>query len=192
MQCEEGKLHQNTEFCRVDIQPLKQEYGDSEIGRLIVTTFNNPWYYMLRFDIRDLARIDSSGECACGRNSGIILSAIEGRAISLTLACDGKPVTLRTLDDAMGVMTDIDEYRLDQVGSARYVLTLVSQNPAKKNLTADATDILRRVYGEKAEITVQYAKALSPEDSGKYSIARAVFPINVEDFLDADCLVKVS
>jgi phenylacetate-coenzyme A ligase PaaK-like adenylate-forming protein len=192
MQCEEGKFHQNTEFCRVDIQPLKQEYGNSEIGRIIVTTFNNPWYYMLRFDIRDLARIDSSGKCACGRNSGIILSAIEGRAISLTLTCDGKPVTLRTLDDAMGALTDIDEYRLDQVDFTRYVLTLVSQYPAKDNLTADATDILRSVYGEKAEVSIKYAEALSPEDSGKYSIARAVFPINVEDFLDEDYLVRVS
>jgi len=192
MQCEEGKFHQNTEFCRVDIQPLNQEYGDSEIGRIIVTTFNNPWYYMLRFDIRDLARIDTSGECACGRNSGIILSAIEGRAISLTLTCDGKPVTLRTLDNAMGALTDIDEYRLDQVGPTSYILTLVSQNHSKDNLAADAKDILRSVYGEKAEISINYAEALSPEDSGKYTIARAVFPINVEDFLDEHYLVKES
>jgi phenylacetate-coenzyme A ligase PaaK-like adenylate-forming protein len=190
MQCEEGKFHQNTEFCRVDIQPLKQEYGDSEIGRIIVTTFNNPWYYMLRFDIRDLARVDNSGKCACGRNSGIILSAIEGRAISLTLTGDGKPVTLRTLDDAMGNLTDIDEYRLDQVDSTRYIVTLVSQNPARDNLTAEAEDIVRKVYGDKAEISVRYAESLSPEDSGKYSIARAVFPINIEDFLDEDYLVK--
>ncbi|MBN2075022.1 MAG: hypothetical protein JW762_05680 [Dehalococcoidales bacterium] len=192
MQCEEGKFHQNAEFCRVDIQPLKQEYGDSEIGRIIVTTFNNPWYYMLRFDIRDLARIDSSGKCACGRNSGIILSAIEGRAISLTLTCDGKPVTLRTLDDAIGALTDINEYRLDQVDSTRYILTLVSQNPAKDILAANAGDILRNVYGDKAEISVQYAESLSPEDSGKYTIARAVFPINVEDYLDEEYLVKGS
>jgi phenylacetate-coenzyme A ligase PaaK-like adenylate-forming protein len=192
MQCEEGKFHQNTEFCRVDIQPLKQEYGDPDIGRIIVTTFNNPWYYMLRFDIRDLARIDKSGECACGRNSGIILSAVEGRAISLTLTCDGKPVTLRTLDNAMGILTDIDEYRLDQVDLTRYNLTLVSHNPAKDNLSTDARDILRNVYGEKAEISVTYAEALSPEDSGKYTIARAVFPINVEDFLDEDFPVRVS
>ena len=192
MQCEEGKFHHNTEFCRVDIQPLKQEYGDPDIGRIVVTTFNNPWYYMLRFDIRDLVRIDNSGECACGRNSGIVLSAIEGRAISLTLTCDGKPVTLRALDDAMGELTDIDEYRLDQVDSTRYILTLVSQNPARDNLTVNATDILRNVYGQKAEVSVKYADALSPEDSGKYSIARAVFPINVEDFLDEHYLVKDS
>ena len=190
MQCEEGKFHQNSEFCRVDIQPLKPECGDPEIGRIIVTTFNNPWYYMVRFDIRDLARIDNSGTCECGRNSGIILSAIEGRAISLTLTVDGKPVTLRTLDNAMGALTDIDEYRLDQVDFTTYNLTLVSENPAKDNLAADAADILHSIYGEKVEISVKYAEALSPEDSGKYSIARAVFPINVENFLDEDYLVK--
>jgi len=42
MQCEHGSFHQNTDFCRIDFQPLKPEYGGPFLGRILVTTFNNP------------------------------------------------------------------------------------------------------------------------------------------------------
>ncbi|MFC1920121.1 hypothetical protein ACFLYQ_00170 [Chloroflexota bacterium] len=184
MQCEEGKFHQNTDFCRVDIQPLKTEHGGPDIGRLLVTTFNNPWYYIVRFDIRDLVHIDSEGKCACGRDSGIILSAIEGRAISLTLTCDGRLVTLRKLDNAISVLDDIEEYSLEQVSATEYDLYLVSRRQDKNKLSGEASDILRELYGDKAQISVIYKKALSPADSGKYSIARATFPIDINGFLE--------
>jgi phenylacetate-coenzyme A ligase PaaK-like adenylate-forming protein len=190
MQCEEGKFHQNSEFCRVDFQPLKEEHGGPSVGRLLVTTFDNPWYCMVRFDIRDLVHIDETGECPCGRNSGIILSAVEGRAISLTLTCDGRLVTLRRLDDAMGALEDLDEYRLEQLSARAYELQLVSSREDREKLSEEAAGILREVYGKEAEVRLIYKDALSPEDSGKYSIARANFPINAEDYLDEKHFTK--
>ncbi len=190
MQCEEGKFHQNADFCRVDFQPLKPEHGGPDVGRILVTTFDNPWYYIVRFDIRDLVHIDSERECACGRKSGFILSAIEGRAISLTLSCHGRLITLRQLDNAMGVLDGIEEYRLEQVSATSYVLYLVSHRSDKDKLIGEASGILKEVYGKEAQISVIYRDALSPEDSGKYTIARANFPINVEDFLDNRYVIK--
>lgn len=190
MQCEEGKFHQNSEFCRVDFQPLKSEHGGPFVGRILVTTFNNPWCYMLRFDIRDLVRVDEDGKCSCGRNSGLILSAIEGRAISLTLTCEGRLVTLRELDDALSVLNSIDEYRLEQVSKKAYDLHLVSKRPDKSRLTEEASQILKELYGEEAKVSVIYEDVLSPEDSGKYSIAKALFPINLESYLDERYIIK--
>ncbi len=184
MQCEEGKFHQNSEFCRVDFQPLKSEHGGPLLGRILVTTFKNPWYYMVRFDVRDLVRVDEEGECPCGRNSGYILTAIEGRKISLTLTCDGRLVTLRELDNSMGVLNGVDEYRLVQVTAGEYDLYLVSKQQDRGRLTREAIEILRNLYGREAKVSVIYEDALSPEDSGKYAIAKALFPINIEDYLD--------
>ena len=96
MQCEAGKFHQNSKSCRVDFQPLKPEHGGPLVGRILVTIFNNPWYYMIRFDIGDLVCVDEEGTCSCGRDSGYILSAVEGRVSSATLTTDGRLVTLRT------------------------------------------------------------------------------------------------
>jgi phenylacetate-coenzyme A ligase PaaK-like adenylate-forming protein len=190
MQCEEGKFHQNSEFCRVDFQPLKVEYGGPDVGRILVTTFNNPWYYILRFDVRDMVRIDREGRCACGRNSGFILSAIEGRTISLTLTCNNRPVTLRQLDDVLGFLPGIDEYRLEQTSSKNYDLYMVSHRPDKNSITREAIDILKELYGKEAEVSVIYRDSFSPEDSGKYAIAKTSFPINIEDYLDKSYLVE--
>jgi phenylacetate-coenzyme A ligase PaaK-like adenylate-forming protein len=184
MQCEKGKLHQNTEFCRVDFEPLKKEHGGPNIGRILVTTFNNPWYYMLRFDVKDLARVDEEGKCACGRNSGMILEAIEGRNISLTLTTEGRLVTLREADNAISSLDGIDEYGLEQVSKKEYRLRLVSGRTDKNRLTEESTRLLKNLYGREAEITVNFEDALFPESSGKYSYAKALFPINLDDYLD--------
>jgi phenylacetate-coenzyme A ligase PaaK-like adenylate-forming protein len=184
MQCEEGKFHQNSEFCRVDFQPLKSEHGGPQLGRILVTTFNNPWYYMVRLDVGDLARLDEEDRCPCGRDSGFIASAIEGRFTNATLTCEGRLVTLRRLDDALDALVDIDEYRLEQTSPGAYVLHLASRRKDRDKLSAEAAEILRRLYGNEAEISVVYEEALSPEDSGKYCLAKTLFPLEIEPFLD--------
>ena len=184
MQCEAGKLHQNSKSCRVDFQPLKKEHGGPNTGRMLVTTFNNPWYYMLRFDVGDFARLDEEQKCACGRDSGFIVSAIEGRWTNVTLTCDGRLVTLYRLDKAISQLQDIDEYRLEQPSLGTYTLYLVSRRGDRNNLEKEAVTILRSVYGNKAKISIEYPEFLAPEDSGKYCLAKALFPLKIEDYLD--------
>ncbi len=184
MQCEAGKFHQNSEYCRVDFQPLKREHGGPDISRVLVTTFNNPWYYMLRFDVGDFAHIDKEQKCSCGRDSGFIVDTIEGRWTNVTLTCDGKLVTLRRLDDTLSALNNIDEYRLEQSAPGTYNLYLASQRQDKDKLTKEATETLRVIYGDKASISVVYQDFLSPEDSGKYCLAKMLFPLNIVNYLD--------
>ncbi len=183
MQCEQGKFHQNSQFCRVDFQPLKLEHGGPLLGRILVTTFNNPWYYLVRFDVGDLARIDEEGKCPCGRDSGLILEAIEGRVTNVTLTCSGRLVSLRKLDKALSVLEDIDEYRLEQARQGVYHLYLASQRPDKDRLKQQASEILKRLYGQDAEVRVIYQDAIPPESSGKYSLAQTLFPLEIENYL---------
>ena len=184
MQCEAGKFHLNSEFCRVDFLPLKAEHGGPQLGKILVTTFNNPWYYIVRFDVGDLARLDKEGFCDCGRDSGFIVANMEGRQANLTLTVDGRLVTLREADDIINTLSNIDGYKLEQVTPQEYTLYLVSRRRDKKRLTAEAIDSLRNLYGKNARITVTYREDLSPEDSGKYSLARTLFPLNMDDYLE--------
>ena len=184
MQCEAGKFHQNSQFCRVDFQPLKPEHGGPNTGRILVTTFNNPWYYMVRFDVGDFARLDEEQKCACGRDSGFIVSAIEGRWTNVTLTCDGRLVTLHKLDDTLSKLEDIDEYRLEQPSSGVYTLYLVSRRRDRDNLGKEAKEILHGIYGKAARISIEYPAYLSPEDSGKYCLAKTLFPLKIDDYLD--------
>jgi len=184
MQCEQGKFHQNTEYCRVDFQPLKPEHGGPYLGRILVTTFKNPWYCIVRFDVGDLIRIDESGDCRCGRNSGLTLSAIEGRTNDVTLTCSGRLVTMRELDNALNGLEDVDEYQLRQETPETYRLRLVTQHADRKALSRQTTEALKRLYGDNAEIVVSYEKGIRQESSGKYRVSGALFPINIEEFID--------
>jgi len=184
MQCEAGKFHQNTDFCRVDFQPLKKEHGGPSLGRLLVTTFDNPWYYMLRFEVGDLGRIDESGKCECGRDTGMILSAIEGRAASATLALDGRLVTARELDSVIGGIEGVDEYRLDQTASGRYELHLASLRSDAAGLDNEVVSALKRLYGKHSCVTVVREDEIAPESSGKYCVAKNYRPVDIEQYLD--------
>jgi phenylacetate-coenzyme A ligase PaaK-like adenylate-forming protein len=188
MQCEEGKFHQNSDSCRVDFQPLKPEHGGHGIGRILVTSLNNPWYHIIRFDVGDLVHLDESGECPCGRNSGIILSAIEGRVAAATLTLAGRLVTLRELDNVIGGLAGVDEYRLEQTDRESYHLSIVSRMNDRHALAGEALNLLKKLYGDGAKISIRYEDALSPESTGKYRLAKADFPINVEDYLDENCI----
>jgi phenylacetate-coenzyme A ligase PaaK-like adenylate-forming protein len=184
MQCEAGKFHQNTESCHVDFQPLKPEHGGPLLGRILVTTFNNPWYYMIRFDVGDLARMDKEGTCSCGRDAGMILSAIEGRAANSTFTVTGRLVTPRELDNTLIKLEGIDEFRLDQVKEDVYELHLVSSRPDKSLLSEEATTLLRKLYGREAKISTVYEAAISPEPSGKYCVSKPPFTVDIEKYLD--------
>lgn len=185
MQCEAGKLHQNTKSCRLDFQPLKPEHGGPYIGRMLVTTFDNPWYFMLRFDVGDFARLDKAQKCACGRDNGFIISDVEGRWTNVTFDTRGHLVTLNQLDKEISTLKDIDEYRLEQSDQSSYRLFLVSQRKDRNKLTRKAEEKLRQIYGKKAQTSVVFEENLAPEDSGKYSIAKTLFTRNdIEEYLD--------
>jgi len=183
MQCEAGKFHQNSEFCRVDFQPLKKEHGGPLLGRILVTPFHNDWYHLVRFDVGDLVRLDEQAKCACGRHTGMILSATEGRFVNATLTCSGRLVTSRELDNNLSVIEDIDEYKLEQINTDSYDLHLVSRQPDKPQVTNAAVSILENLYGKQAKITVMLEDKIAPESSGKYRISKALFPLKIEDYL---------
>ena len=185
MQCEEGRFHQNTRFCRVDFQPFRPEHGGPLFGRILVTPFDNPWNCLVRFDMGDLARLEETGRCPCGRDSGIILASMRGRTINLTLAQDGRLVTLGELDDCLSRLEGVDEYRLAQVDPRTYELHIVSGRANEEALRGEAADLLIGLYGRGSKVSVILEDDIGPEVSGKYMLARANFSIDIQRYLNA-------
>jgi phenylacetate-coenzyme A ligase PaaK-like adenylate-forming protein len=184
MQCEAGKFHQNTQFCRVDFQPLKKEHGGPSLGRILVTPFHNEWYHLLRFDVGDLVRVEETGKCSCGRHEGIILAATEGRCVNATLTCAGRLVTSRELDHNLSALEEIDEYKLEQTSPGTYELHLASRTPDKRELSESAASVLKGLYGREAKIAVIHEEMIAPEVSGKYRLSKTLFPLKIEDYLE--------
>jgi phenylacetate-coenzyme A ligase PaaK-like adenylate-forming protein len=184
MQCEHGRLHQNTDFCRVDFQPFRPDYGGPSLGRIVVTPLDNPWNYLVRFDTGDLVSLEERGSCPCGRDAGVILASVDGRVTNLTFTGAGRPVTLRELDTVVGTLDGVDEYKLIQTDNRSYELHLVSPAGGASALRRDATEALRRLYGDEARVSVLFEAAIAPEASGKYRLALSMVPLDVERYLD--------
>jgi phenylacetate-CoA ligase len=182
-QCEHGRFHQNTAYCRVDFQPLIPRHGGPLVGRLIVTILRNPWFCLLRFDTGDLARL-AEGPCPCGRTEGLTLGAIEGRMRDLTFAADGGAVTLSRLDSRIGGVEGLLAYQAEQVGPSQLLFRFVSVPGEEAGVAKALQEPLQTLYGSGMQVTIQRETAISAEQSGKFCLARARFPWTTESLVD--------
>jgi phenylacetate-CoA ligase len=180
MECEQGRLHQNAAFCRADLVPLTDSENPG-IGRILVTTFGNRWFPLLRFEIGDIARI-SPDPCPCGRTFGVTLSAIEGRLLSIFIASGNRLVTHRQMDQAIASVEGIEEYRLDQLSPRQvHVSLVVDESRSRESMVREANEALRMLLGDVLTLEIRAVGALLPEASGKFLLAKRHFP------LDFDC-----
>jgi phenylacetate-CoA ligase len=178
MECEAGRLHQNSEHCRVDFLPWLFRHGGPRRGRLLVTVFHNPWFSVLRFDIGDVARLDSGGPCPCGRRQGMVLAAIEGRLADVTFDNEGNAVTVDDLDAALAVVPGLAGWQLDVPRPGSLRLRALAAPGAARSACRQAGELLREIYGERARIEATVERALKHEPSGKFRFTRTAFPVD--------------
>ena len=178
--CEEGFLHQNIDFCRIDYHPLKDEYGGPDLGRMLVTTFGNPWNTVVRFDTGDLVRLHATGECVCGRKEGLIADAIEGRVTNATFTTDGGLVTTMALDRALSPIAGIRDYHLEQHDRTSYELQLMVRGEASL-ITEEARAALESLYGRDGLFDVRVLPNILPGPAGKFRRTQANFDFDVRE-----------
>jgi len=182
MECEAGRLHQNVEHCHVDFQPLAPGHGGPVIGRILVSTFHNPWRTLIRFDMGDLVKL-ATEPCPCGRHEGLTLEAIEGRVANATLSSTGRLITQSEVDSAIAQVEGIEQYELVQSEPTTISVCYVSDTRAATALELELCASLRRCYGAAVKITPRQVPALSPALGVKYRLASADFKINIDELL---------
>ena len=179
MQCEHGVFHQNTEFCRVDFQPLNNVHSGPTLGRILITTFHHPWMSLIRFDVGDLVRRYENTSCPCGRNEGFLLSAMEGRLAHATFTTKGRLVTTKQVDDALSAIDGIRDYQLEQHSASVYTLQLVMVDDPTP-VTQASLSALHMLYGSDATIRIEPCEDIEPTVSGKYRRTHAGFDFDVK------------
>jgi phenylacetate-coenzyme A ligase PaaK-like adenylate-forming protein len=180
-QCEAGTFHQNTATCYVDVQPLRKEFGNPSVGRILVSSLENPWFVLLRYDIGDLVFSRDGVKCPCGRSEGLIIDGVEGRVRDITFDTKGHVVTLKRLDDTLEPAVALLNYQVVQTGTQHYSISYEVE-PEEQLSTADILpDILHGLYGSDAIIEISRDSALVPEQSGKFRLAYAAWPLRTEE-----------
>ena len=178
MECEAGRLHQNTGHCRIDFEPWRADYGGPTLGRMLVSVFDNPWCAVLRFDIGDVAHRDERGPCPCGRTGGLTLASIDGRLKDVTFAPGGRAVTVDHLDAALAGVPGLCGWQLDAVAPGDYRLRVLAENGAADRVEREAQAALEPVYGAGARLVVKAGDALEHETSGKFRLARTHYAVD--------------
>ena len=179
-ECEKGFLHQNTDFCRIDFHPLKNEYGGPELGRMLVTTFGNPWNIVIRFDTGDLVRLHPSGECPCGRKEGLVAEAVEGRISNCTFTTDRRLVTTLALDRVLARIAGIRDYHLEQNGRKQYELQLMVKGN-EGGIREEARHALGSLYGRDGAYDIKILRQILPGPAGKFRRTQANFDFDARE-----------
>ena len=181
-ECEKGFLHQNIDFCRIDYYPLKNEFGGPELGRVLVTTFNNPWNTVVRFDTGDLVRLYPSGVCECGRNEGLIATAVEGRVANATFTTGGALVTTLALDKALAGIAGIRDYHLEQNSRTQYeLLLMIDRINGNAGVIHDAArGALESLYGQDGAYEIKITPNILPGPAGKFRRTQANFDFDIK------------
>lgn len=175
-QCGCGLMHQNIDFCRIDFQPLKAVFGGPELGRLFVTTFGNPWNWIIRFDIGDIVRLHPQGKCACGCDKGMIAAAVEGRTANVTFGPAGGLVTTKRLDDSLAGINALRDYRLEQTDGTHYLLeAMLSPGGRSDAAQKDILAALKKVYGNNGVYDIRFKDNILPGPAGKFRRTGTLF-----------------
>lgn len=180
MQCEQDTYHQNTEFCRIDFEPLKEIHGGPDIGRILVTTFHNKWVSLIRFDTGDLVSLKKNSACTCGRREGFVLSAIEGRAANATFTTSDRMITTKKIDDLLSSIKGIRDYHLEQNLRNEFLLKLVI-NDNEKLIVKKANEAMHMLYGNDIKVMIRICNDIEPVASGKYRRTLANFNFNQKE-----------
>lgn len=181
-QCECGLLHQNIDFCRIDFEPLRDAFGGPELGRMLVTTFGNPWNTVIRFDVGDLVRLHPQSTCACGRNEGLIAQYIEGRLTNATFSTSGNLVTTMALDRALAAVGGIRDYHLEQNEPRLYRLELMVDADAPA-VVDDTRAALAGLYGDDGRFEILVQDNILPGQAGKFRRTQANFDFDTREML---------
>jgi phenylacetate-coenzyme A ligase PaaK-like adenylate-forming protein len=181
MECEQGKLHQVSDSCRIDVEFMRSKYGYPHVGRLLLTTLTNPWRSLVRFDVGDLVQIDPAGICACGRNDGYICNEFAGRTADLTYTTDNYPVTTAIVESIINCVESVADYQVFQRDDIYHVhIALEEAADASQTLTEEIIESLLPLYGKNAVIKVHFVPEIAAEPSGKYRRTRS----DIEPYYD--------
>ncbi len=135
------------------------------IGQLLVTTLDNEFMPLIRYQIGDLARMVRSGDGTFWE--------LHGRTMDAIRLASGRRLTVRQLDQAVARHGSLMHYQLRQLGPDHYRLLMIpdaqgNSDPVPQALRED----LIRVLEEPAVLDFVSTDYIPGESSGKFRLAR--------------------
>jgi phenylacetate-CoA ligase len=161
MECHQGRMHAREDHVFLELD------GDPDLpdglGHVTVTTLQNEYMPLIRYRVGDVARWDDS-PCTCVMGTEWPTFTLEGRLSDALTATDGRLITTRMVDNAVGP-DDLDFYQVLQHSDDHFELVAI---PAEGRDAEGVKNRLLDLLGADAKITISVVDHISPTRSLKF------------------------
>lgn len=161
-ECEEGRLHLNDDNLLIEVHG---EPGDSQ-GSVLMTDLNNRVMPLIRYDLGDIAELDSR-KCPCGRGLSV-LKSIQGRKSELFKTRDGRRISGLWFNKLARSIQSVRKYQLRQKDYEHFEVLLAVDSPPSQAEIDHFRQEIQGVFGESCVINIQYVDDIPKAGSGKF------------------------
>jgi len=132
------------------------------VGELLVTTRNNQYLPLIRYEIGDLAEATTNGY------------RIHGRKRDALIGDHKNIISTRQVDEVFADLKNICHYQVRQSTDGKAEVLLMPENPdlSIQETATRVTERLEKLLG--SSVNTSFVSLITPEDSGKYRLTARV------------------
>ncbi len=162
-------LHVNADALIVEVEAAPNL--PSGMGRVLVTDLLNRSMPLIRYEIGDLASLDTEMRCPCGRSLPLI-GNIQGRTSNFLRLPSGGMIAGPSLALLAADMRDVRQVQCIQPDPAHVTLKVVAGNGYNQRTEEELRRRMQPYLEKESNLTIVTADSIPSEPSGKYRFVK--------------------
>lgn len=162
-------LHVNADALIVEVEPAPNL--PAGMGRVLVTDLLNRSMPLIRYEIGDLASLDTDMRCPCGRSLPLI-GKIQGRTSDFLRLPSGRMIAGPSLALLAADMRDVRQVQFIQRDPAHVTLKVVAGNGYGQRTEEELRRRMQPYLEQESSLTIVTADSIPSEPSGKYRFVK--------------------
>ncbi len=163
-------LHINADALLVEVDPAPNL--PPGMGRVLVTDLLNRSMPLIRYEIGDLANLDSDMHCPCGRSLPLI-GNIQGRTSDFLRLPNGRMIAGPSLALLAADMRDVRQVQFIQSEAAHITLMVVAGSGYSKLTELELRRRMHPYLEDVCSLTIVTTDSIPSEPSGKYRFVKS-------------------
>ncbi len=169
-ECEyHGGLHVNADALLVEVVPASNL--PPGMGKVLITDLLNRSMPLIRYEIGDLASLDSTPHCPCGRSLPLI-GNIQGRTSDFLRLPSGRMIAGPSLALLAADMRDVRQVQFIQSNPEHVTLKVVAGLGYSAGTEQELRRRMQPYLEDKTSLTIVISDAIPSEPSGKYRFVK--------------------
>lgn len=135
---------------------------EGEMGRIVVTDFNNRALPFIRYSNGDLAVAKKivNGQC-------VEISSLEGREISALRKTDGTMLSETNIMGRFKQFVEVSRYQIVQTGTKDYTMRVEG---AAEDVDEKCINEIKNIFGNDANVTIEHTEHIPCGKNGKFKV----------------------